>query len=49
MWLWAGFNEDVAILSIINEVPALGVFKGKITTEFARAKVSSVLTFKSVK
>lgn len=43
-----GFSGNVAILSTINEVPALGVFKGKIMTEFARAKVSLMLTFKSV-
>lgn len=43
------FKGDVAILSTINEVPPLGVFKGKIMTEFARANVSPVLTFKSVK
>lgn len=36
------------ILSAINEVEALRLFKGKIMTEIARVKVSPMLTFESV-
>lgn len=39
---------DVVILSAINEVEALRLFKGKIVTEIARVKVSPMLTFESV-
>lgn len=41
------FTGDIAILSTIDEVPAPGDFKGKIMTEFVRAKISPVLTFHS--
>lgn len=41
------FTGDIAILSTIDEGPAQGDFKGKIMTEFVRAKISPVLTFNS--
>lgn len=34
------FNGDI-VLSTVNEVAALGEFKGKIMTEFVRAEIST--------